>query len=36
MPSNIRFNAPTDGFDAFDSINEMVEFGTPVLFANSR
>jgi hypothetical protein len=36
MPSRIRFRAPTDGLDEFDSINEIVEFVTPVRLASSR
>ncbi len=28
--------APTDGLVLFDSISEIVEFGTPVFFASSR
>ena len=33
MPSRIRFSAPTDGLEAFDSISEIVELGTPVRLA---
>jgi hypothetical protein len=32
----MRLSAPTDGFDSFDSISEIVELVTPARLASSR